>query len=87
MQKELARSERRAAKPGKIYHPTEQNFRNVCAERDRLKAINAELLKALNLVRKWLCYDGPVKNDGITHPAFVKANNAVLAAIARAKKG
>lgn len=43
-----------------------------------------QMLEALRDVREWLCDDGPIEDDGITHPLFVKANNTVNAAIAAA---
>ena len=55
------------------------------AELDRLRAVNKELVRTLKLVQRWLLYDGPIEDDGITHPAFVKANNAVSAALAKIK--
>ena len=50
----------------------------------RLVAASPELLAALEAIVEWLCDNGPVVDDGITHPLFVKANNLARAAIAKA---
>lgn len=49
-----------------------------------LLAAAPEMYSALVSIREWLLSNGPVKDDGITHPLFVKANNAAHAAIAKA---
>lgn len=43
------------------------------------------MLDALQHVLAWLCYGGPIEDDGITNRMFVKANNAVHAAIIKAE--
>jgi hypothetical protein len=47
---------------------------------------HTRLLEALKEVRVWLLDKGPITDDGIWHPHFVKANNAVHAALAPAEK-
>mgnify|MGYP001570416623 CR=1 FL=1 len=49
-----------------------------------LHAAAPELLAALEAIVEWLCDNGPVVDDGITHPLFVKANNLAHAAITKA---
>ena len=52
----------------------------------RLIAAAPELLEALKSIRKWLLDTKPIEDDGqFWHPAFVKANNAAHAAIAKAE--
>ncbi len=41
----------------------------------------ADLKKALKAIQEWLLDNGPVVDDGITHPLFVKANNLAHAAL------
>lgn len=43
-----------------------------------------DALDACEKVRKWLLDNGPLVDDGITHPLFIKANNAVDAVLRRA---
>lgn len=51
----------------------------------RLIAAAPDLLEAVKAIREWLLFNGPVQDDGITHPAFVKANNLANVAIAKAE--
>ncbi len=53
-----------------------------CAEADLL----GKALDALKDVREWLMFGTYVKDDGIWHPNFVKANNAVNAVLALADR-
>ena len=50
----------------------------------RLIAAAPAMLEALRDIRSWLLDSGQLIDDGISHPAFVKANNAANAAIALA---
>jgi hypothetical protein len=49
--------------------------------RARLVAAAPAMLEALKDIRSWLLDSGQLIDDGISHPAFVKANNAANAAI------
>lgn len=53
----------------------------------RLIAAAPDLLEACRFVAKWLCDDRPIgeRESRGFNPKFVKANNAVLAAIAKAE--
>lgn len=64
------------------YHLNKGPYIDFCP----LHAAAPELLEACKYVQKWLCENGPVKDDGITNRYFVKANNAVNAAIAKAEE-
>ena len=50
----------------------------------RLIAAAPAMLEALRDIRSWLLDSGQLIDDGISHPAFVKANNSANAAIALA---
>ena len=52
---------------------------------ERAANSHADLVEALRAIQGWLLCDGPIKDDGITHPAFVKANNLACAALKRAE--
>ena len=52
----------------------------------RLIAAAPELLAACEAVQRWLLDSGPLKDDGMTHPLFIKANNLVSAAILKAER-
>lgn len=51
---------------------------------DPLLRAAPEMLQALLDIRSWILETGQVADDGISHPAFVKANNAANEAIAKA---
>lgn len=62
---------------GALYPPAEANAHLVAAA--------PTMYEALVSIQEWLMFNGPVKDDGITHPAFIKANNATVAALAKAR--
>ena len=61
----------------KVYHPTERNFKVACAERDRLKALNAELVAKLEKLARILG-GGPIPGKG-SAKALAAECRAVLA--------
>mgnify|MGYP001559616124 CR=1 FL=1 len=66
----------------------EQSVSVLQAERDRLKALVAELVGALRDVRAWIIspFDESDERSESLHPAFRKALKSVNAALARAKE-
>lgn len=53
----------------------------------RLIAAAPTMYAALQSVQNWLLANGELKDDGITHPLFIKANNEVAAALKLAEEG
>ncbi len=49
------------------------------------RATATDLLAACKSVRNWLLDTKQIPDDGISHPLFIKANNLVNAAIAKAE--
>ena len=64
--------------------PCEINFLHNTIVHCKLHAAASELLDACQKVQEWLLDKGPLIDDGISHPLFIKANNAVAAAITQA---
>jgi hypothetical protein len=66
--------------------PTACDTYDEAAANARLIAAAPDLLDACKIVRQWLCDTRLIDpKDPIANPAFIKANNAVLKAIAKAE--